>query len=62
MINSNKQDKNLNTVQQKQLDYFGITSNIIQENRTHHLNQNSSKRTRNENVESNIAEILQQLD
>ncbi|CAG8740193.1 38814_t:CDS:2, partial [Gigaspora margarita] len=62
MINSNKQDKNLSTIQQKQLDYFGITSNIIQENRTQHLNQNSAKRTRNENVESNIAEILQQLD
>ncbi|CAG8550178.1 2019_t:CDS:2 [Dentiscutata erythropus] len=41
--------------------FFGITSNI-QENRTQHLNQNSAKRTRNENAELNIAEILQQLD
>ncbi|CAG8727810.1 1293_t:CDS:2, partial [Cetraspora pellucida] len=66
-MNSNKQDKNKSTLQQKQLDYFEIKSNIVQEeNITYHStsqNKNlSAKRIQNESTKSKIAEILQQLN
>ncbi|CAG8693659.1 16437_t:CDS:2, partial [Dentiscutata heterogama] len=60
--------KNKSTLQQKQLDYFEITSNIVQENIIHHLSvtdQNkslSAKRIQNEDIKSKIAKILQQFD